>query len=272
MLLRLFLLLILLFIGIPVISAATIHGTIFEWSTFEPLDNALIEVNSTPTQFRVATSGIYSFNLQPGNYLITTCYYRNDILEYYSQDNITVTDQEGDYIFDILLFPIEDGSVEEILPVEFIENITIDLNEENIFPKFGWEYTAVALLVFIIAAIAAYYHYKRQDDQDIDMVLEPEPELEPGPELELEPEPEPVSQIKLDSKPLIDASTPLPDDLKEVIEILTRSDGRITQKDLRGKLRCSEAKVSLMIADLEARGLIQKIKKGRGNIIILIGQ
>lgn len=261
MLIRLFLLSILLFISIPVISAATIHGTIFEWSTFEPLDNALIEVNSTPTQFRVATSGIYSFNLQPGNYLITTCYYRNDKLEYYSQDNITVTDQEGDYIFDILLFPIEDGSVEDILPEEVIENITIDINEENIFPKFGWEYTAVALLVFIIAAIAAYYHYKRKDDQDIDVVLKPEPELEP----------EPVSQIKTDSEPL-DVSIPLPDDLKEVIEILSRSDGRITQKDLRGKLRCSEAKVSLMIADLEARGLIQKIKKGRGNIIILIGQ
>jgi len=264
MLVRLFLLLILLIIGIPVISAATIHGTIYEWSTFEPLDNALIEVNSTPTQFRVATSGIYSFNLQPGNYLITTCYYRNDKLEYYSQDNITVTDQEGDYIFDILLFPIEDGSVEDILPEEVIENITIDINEENTFPKFGWEYTAFALLVFIIAAIAAYYHYKRKDDQDIDVVLKPEPELEP--------EPEPVSQIETDSEPLIDASTPLPDDLKEVIEILTRSDGRITQKDLRGKLRCSEAKVSLMIADLEARGLIRKIKKGRGNIIILIGQ
>jgi uncharacterized membrane protein len=264
MLIRLLLLSILLFIGIPVISAATIHGTIFEWSTFEPLDNALIEVNSTPTQFRVATSGIYSFNLQPGNYLITTCYYRNDKLEYYSRDNITVTDQEGDYIFDILLFPIEDGSVEDILPEEVIENITIDINEENTFPKFGWEYTVFALLVFIIAAIAAYYHYKRKDDQDIDVVLKPEPE----PELE----PEPVSQIKTDSEPLIDVSIPLPDDLKEVIEILSRSDGRITQKDLRGKLRCSEAKVSLMIADLEARGLIQKIKKGRGNIIILIGQ
>lgn len=264
MLIRLLLLSILLFISIPVISAATIHGTIFEWSTFDPLDNALIEVNSTPTQFRVATSGIYSFNLQPGNYLITTCYYRNDKLEYYSQDNITVTDQEGDYIFDILLFPIEDGSVEDILPEEVIENITIDINEENIFPKFGWEYTAFALLVFIITAIAAYYHYKRKDDQDIDVVLKPESE----PELE----PEPVSQIKTDSEPLIDVSIPLPDDLKEVIEILSRSDGRITQKDLRGKLRCSEAKVSLMIADLEARGLIQKIKKGRGNIIILIGQ
>jgi uncharacterized membrane protein len=264
MLIRLLLLSILLFISIPVISAATIHGTIFEWSTFEPLDNALIEVNSTPTQFRVATSGIYSFNLQPGNYLITTCYYRNDKLEYYSRDNITVTDQEGDYIFDILLFPIEDGSVEDILPEEVIENITIDINEENTFPKFGWEYTVFALLVFIIAAIAAYYHYKRKDDQDIDVVLKPEPE----PELE----PEPVSQIKTDSEPLIDVSIPLPDDLKEVIEILSRSDGRITQKDLRGKLRCSEAKVSLMIADLEARGLIQKIKKGRGNIIILIGQ
>ena len=61
----------------------------------------------------------------------------------------------------------------------------------------------------------------------------------------------------------------LPRDLKEIIGILEKSGGRMTQKDLRARLNCSEAKVSLMVTDLEDRGLVHKVKKGRGNIILL---
>ncbi|MGM0771995.1 MAG: helix-turn-helix transcriptional regulator, partial [Halobacteriota archaeon] len=35
------------------------------------------------------------------------------------------------------------------------------------------------------------------------------------------------------------------------------------------KLSYSEAKVSLIVSDLENRGLVEKFKKGRGNIIII---
>ena len=43
----------------------------------------------------------------------------------------------------------------------------------------------------------------------------------------------------------------------------------MTQKDIRKSIPFSEAKVSLILADLEHTGKIEKIKKGRGNIIIL---
>jgi uncharacterized membrane protein len=46
--------------------------------------------------------------------------------------------------------------------------------------------------------------------------------------------------------------------------------GRTTQKDLRRAIPYSEAKISLMIAELESQGKLKKIKKGRGNIIILL--
>ena len=59
------------------------------------------------------------------------------------------------------------------------------------------------------------------------------------------------------------------DDLQNMINIIKENEGRITQKDLRKKINASEAKISLMIADLESKGTIRKIKKGRGNIIIL---
>ncbi|MBO8181758.1 MAG: winged helix-turn-helix transcriptional regulator [Archaeoglobus sp.] len=61
----------------------------------------------------------------------------------------------------------------------------------------------------------------------------------------------------------------LPEDLKEIVDILVKEGGRISQRELRKKLGYSEAKVSLMIADLERRGIVEKVKKGRGNILFL---
>ena len=58
-------------------------------------------------------------------------------------------------------------------------------------------------------------------------------------------------------------------DLEKVIKILKEEGGRTTQKAIRKEIPLSEAKISLMIAELEHKGIIEKIKKGRGNIIIL---
>ena len=58
-------------------------------------------------------------------------------------------------------------------------------------------------------------------------------------------------------------------DLENVIKILKKEGGRATQKAIRKEIPLSEAKISLMIAELEHKGIIEKIKKGRGNIIIL---
>ena len=58
-------------------------------------------------------------------------------------------------------------------------------------------------------------------------------------------------------------------DLDGLIKIIKQEGGRITQKEIRKEIPLSEAKISLMIAELEHKGVIEKIKKGRGNIIIL---
>jgi uncharacterized membrane protein len=271
----------------PIASAITIHGTVYEWSTFEPLDNALVEVNSTPTQFRVAASGVYSFNLPPGDYLIKTSYYQNDTLVYYSEDTLAVTDYEGNYVFDILMFPLQEEAEE--FPDVDIGNITYDV-KDNILPGFDLTYTAVALLILMIMGAAAYYHYKREDRLEDGSeptgsteLIEPTESTESteqtiSTEQTKSAEPiesaEPVPGVHSknahpdDREPAPDIDK-LPDDLKEIIEILERLGGRVTQKDLRTRLNYSEAKVSLMITDLEDRGLVHKVKKGRGNIILL---
>lgn len=215
---------------VPAGNAANIHGTIYEWSTFEPLDNALIEVNSTPVQLRVATSGIYSFNLPPGEYCIKTSYFENGNLQYYNEDNITVTDVEGDFVFDILLFP-PDYEIRE-MPDDDIANISLDFQDTPF--RFGWTYSAVALLLLIAITSAIYLYGKKNHTEELPEII-----------------------------------TELPDDLKELVTIIKSSGGRLTQRELRNKVKCSEAKVSLMVSDLEDRGLVKKIKKGRGNIILL---
>jgi len=59
------------------------------------------------------------------------------------------------------------------------------------------------------------------------------------------------------------------DPTEEVINFIKKNDGRVTQKDIRKQFPVSEAKISLIISELEEKGLIKKIKRGKGNIIIL---
>ncbi len=61
----------------------------------------------------------------------------------------------------------------------------------------------------------------------------------------------------------------LDEDIDNLVRIIKKQGGRATQKEIRKEIPLSEAKISLMIAELEHKGIVEKIKKGRGNIIIL---
>ena len=61
----------------------------------------------------------------------------------------------------------------------------------------------------------------------------------------------------------------LPEDLQEMVALIRAQGGRTTQKELRKHMPLSEAKISLMVTDLEERGYLAKVKKGRGNILLL---
>ncbi|NCO11211.1 hypothetical protein GW924_01235 [Candidatus Pacearchaeota archaeon] len=93
----------------------------------------------------------------------------------------------------------------------------------------GISFLILAVIAIAVAAVIAFYYWKRG----------PKPKEE------------------------------LPKDLKEIVKMIERKGGRVNQVDLRKELQFSEAKVSLMLADLENRGWIKRIKKGRGNILVL---
>jgi len=58
-------------------------------------------------------------------------------------------------------------------------------------------------------------------------------------------------------------------ELNDVLNFIKKQKGRVTQKEIRKSLLLSEAKTSLILTELEHKNIIERIKKGRGNIIIL---
>src|SRR5512133_887610 len=82
-------------------NTATINGGVYSWDTFEPLENALVEVNSTPSQSMVASCVLFFFELEPGYYLTTASYYENSTLIKAAEKSIEVKGN-GSYNVDLL--------------------------------------------------------------------------------------------------------------------------------------------------------------------------
>lgn len=217
-------------------NMAKVHGTVYDWFTLEPLKNSIVEVNTTPEQTDVAPDGNYSFNLPPGDYTITASYWQDDVLLYYAEENLTILGTGGDYVVDLIAFPTFEEN-------EFPEDNELIPEIPKTQDTWGTWLVLAAVVAVGAAAVVAFYYLK----------IRPRKKQAPAKPAEAAP---PIRVVSL------------PDDLQEVMGKIRESDGRINQLELRKKLPYSEAKVSLMLADLESRGLIRKIKKGRGNIII----
>ena len=215
---------------------ATVHGTVYYWFTLDPLKNSIVEVDTAPRQIHVATDGQYSFNLLQGNYTIAASYWRDNILLYYAEENLTILGTGGDYVVDLIAFPTFD---ENGIPLDNDLISDIETNGAND----SWFVVTVAAAIGA-ATIAVFYF------------------------LRIRPKKKPA-EVKAAEAPTSVKVVGLPGDLQDIVEKIKEAGGRINQRELRQKLPYSEAKVSLMLADLESRSLIRKIKKGRGNIIIL---
>jgi uncharacterized membrane protein len=57
-------------------------------------------------------------------------------------------------------------------------------------------------------------------------------------------------------------------DLERIISFLDEQGGRATQKEIRKLFPYSEAKVSLMISELESKELVERFKKGRSKVVV----
>jgi uncharacterized membrane protein len=205
------LLFLILLLCVPFVSAATLHGTVYDFD-FDVVENTIIEVNSQPKQSMIAIDGTYSFELNPGEYTLEAKYIVGDSLISSVSEEINIVD-EGDYVLDLILFPNLDD--------ELVEDFEFDEAETNN----SLIYLAIFLIIIIIFFI---FLKKKPKKRDLDK-----------------------------------------DEAEDVLKFIKKEGGRTTQKEIRKNIGLGEAKVSLIITELEHKKKVKRIKKGRGNIIIL---
>ena len=197
--------------------------------SLKKVSNARVEINTSPKQVYVAQNGTYSFNVPDGKYAIKAQLIQKNDVLASVQENITIS-QDGTYVLDLILFPdIEEGIEDPGIDVN--GNVIEETENKDGILLIGF----VVLLVSGLIAGVIYYSRIRKHEK-------------------------PKSEEKIPGNE---------DELDQIIKIIKQEGGRATQKDIRKQIPLSEAKISLMIAELEHKGVIDKIKKGRGNIIIL---
>lgn len=224
---------ILILLASGIVSAAIIEGTIYDIE-LNMLNNAQIEVDTTPKQHFVSKDGMYSFNVPVGEYTLTARH-----AEGIAEEKIRIADN-GRYNIDLILLP-DFSEEEEILDES-------DLEIEPGYLENGKSYAVyyfAGILIALIIIIAAIWYYKKRLETNIKKEIKE------------------LKETKKEEKNHIEP------DLKELVDFIKKEGGRTTQKDIRKHFPQSEAKISLMIAELEHDCKIKKIKKGRGNIIVL---
>ena len=219
--------------------AATIYGNIYDPDLNQMKGRIEVEVDSSPRQYQVSTDGTYSFFLLVGKYTIKAKYEEHGRLKYIAEERIVVRD-EGRFIHDIVMYPSPDE--EERLLNETLEEPDNGSNEKQEILLF-----VIIGSVFVISILLVAYFLKKGKKEHIQEKKE-----------------ESFATIK-DEKEEVEA----PESLDGMIKIIKENKGRVTQKDIRKQIPLSEAKISLMVTELEDKGIVKRIKKGRGNIIIL---
>ncbi|MBI5133586.1 MAG: hypothetical protein HZA83_02635 [Thaumarchaeota archaeon] len=214
------------------LHAATVYGEIIDPEDFEALNNTIIKI-SGPTTMQIIASENYSVDLAPGAYNMTAQYIENGKLKYYAKETITV----GNEIvhFDIIPLPLD---FQQVYDVDFEELPDVPEKQEP-----GGD-ALIVVAVFAIAIIVIMFFVYRGKNKKQDGAGYATPDT------------------KLETKRYVPDS-----DGKTVLKILEENEGRLTQKELRQILKWSEAKMSLVVAELEATGKIIRIKKGRENIL-----
>lgn len=285
-------------LGVPFLTdsshTATVHGVTYAWDTLEPINDTVVEVNSTPPQSIVAKDGVYSFELASGDYAITARYYQNNSLTYSKETTFKVED-EGNYVLDLLLYPVLENAV--------VGTIAVETNIPNGEDPPGKSQTGTAanyapIAVTLFLLLGGSYKLSRRHRKTNKNRLKEErfdisgfmvkilskiagsgtgsgtkPEFGHGGAVSIKESvigPADNSKVETSEIKVVDKKKlPLPPDLHEVLDIIRGHKGKITQKDLRSRLGYSEVKVSLMLSELENRGLIKKFRNGRENIVIL---
>ena len=228
--LSLFILILLL---IPLATAATLKGSIYN-SNLELETDVLIEIDN---QKYLSKDGSYTFELDAGDYTLTAT---KGFIS--TSEEVKVT---GTNVFD--LFLLDDFTDEDDLWKDTEEDFFTE-DEESSYAL--WRYVLGGL---VILALLIRFFWMRKKFGSL-RKFRKHHKIENRKTIE-------EHQKEIDKEPGY---------LDRAVEIIKKHDGRIHQKALRKEmLDISESKVSLILTELEHKGKIERIKKGRGNVIIL---
>ena len=255
-------LIIFVFAFMPLASAATLFGKIFDYN-LRLASNSIIKINTFPEQQVVAVNGAYSFTVPEGEYIITAYLKDNQgLITHYLEHPISVAGS-GSYVHDIILFPrymFGDLELEDEIEKEFDEyEFNNNNQQDNVLIQRPLNIPLIVLfLAFIcVALIISFVKIRkgvvnRKSGNDSDK----------GNDLDNQ-----GIKKSLKKENLIPLVQETDNELNKMLCFI-KKEKRTTQKELRKMFPFSEAKISLMISDLESQGKIRKIKRGRGNIII----
>ena len=225
-----FLLCILFLFIVQSVIGAKIYGSIYSLD-LELQDKVILEISTSPKQIYVSRNGTYIFDAPKGTYTIKAWQKPDDL---FVQEKIIIKDA-GEYNLDLILIP---NLQEEVLLLNETEEDVTSIDEVK-----GTGFLTAGFILFFFILLFGFVlrlqHHKIANIEE-------------------------KTEKKESEKTVI-----LTNDLKKVVDFIKKEHNRTTQKEIRKAFPQSEAKISLIIAELEEKGIIQKIKKGRGNIIIL---
>ncbi|MBI4450344.1 hypothetical protein HY642_00070 [Candidatus Woesearchaeota archaeon] len=208
----------------PTASAAYVHGNVYDFDLEEII--ARVSIDTVPAQFLVAKNSTYGFTVPSGAYTLTAEVVNNGTTTSRVRESVVVK-SEGDYVIDLVLFPVLDGEQQDI------EELDAAMAPEPVFP---WTAVVVAMLLFAGAGVAYWKFGGKKTHSDKASQAD-----------------KPAHEVVAD----------------DVAMFVRKEGGRVNQKDICKQFPLSAAKISLILSDLEHKGVIEKIKKGRANIVVL---
>jgi len=238
-------------------NAALIRGKTYDLN-MDNKYNVIVTIDSTPKQAVLAEDGSYEFFIPAGNYTIRADYYSDKKLESTATENMVIANEKGFYTLDLVLKAAPEANLSEP-------------EEKTVSPALTKAVIAFLALIFASMLVLIYLRLKKQKTKDTTQEASKE-EAKKEPE-EKEAAIEPIQNVKINYED-VSYETPKQDSYHDklvidVIEFIKSEGGSTTQKDIRKNFPSSEAKISLVLTELEHAQTIQKIKKGRGNIIVL---
>jgi uncharacterized membrane protein len=243
---------------LPFSSAAKIYGEIYNIE-LEPV-GALVKINTTPEQ-KAIFHGNYSFYVPLGVYMLEAFSVEKGIV--YSDSELLKIEQEGNYRVDLILMETEEELFLNDTELNSIVELLNLISEEK---KTNWKAIAIAIaiaaFIFVVLVIVVVKLRKRKKAERLRKGKARRKGKEKAKEAEAK-----AREESEESKEKILELLRTDTFKKQVIDILQK-ERRILQRDLRKKLNVSEAKLSLLVSELEAEGKVKKIKRGRTNILI----